>query len=92
MTHALTTNLFRAYLIVKDKDLQEYIKRKEIDFEENNERLEPQKLMSLAEKRYKIRKLRGAWNAPSPEDEKIIVLEAKLKRIERKKSASGDKD
>ncbi len=81
-THDLTTNLFRAFLTVKDKDFKEYIKRKESDYEENNERLEPEKLMSLAENRYKIRKLRGIWNAPSPEDEKIIALEAKLKQLE----------
>lgn len=89
-THDLTTNLFRAYLTVKDKDFKEYIKRKESDYEENNERLEPEKLMSFAENRFKIRKLRGIWNAPSPEDEKIIALEAKLKRMENKKPGKAN--
>ena len=88
-TQDLTTNLFRAYLTVKDKDFKEYIKRKESDYEENNEQLEPQRLMSFAENRFKIRKLRGVWNAPSPEDEKIIALEAKLKQIEGHKSGKG---
>ena len=88
-THDLTTNLFRAYLTVKDKDFKEYIKRKESDYEENSERLEPEMLMSFAENRYKIRKLRGIWNAPSPEDEKIIALEAKLKQMEGKQAGRG---
>lgn len=88
-THDLTTNLFRAYLTVKDRDFKEYIKRKESDYEENNERLEPEKLMNLAENRFKIRKLRGIWNAPSLEDEKIIALEAKLKQMEVKQTGRG---
>jgi hypothetical protein len=83
-SHDLTTNLFRAYLTVKDKEFKAYIALKESDHEENNIELEYEHLMTLAENKFKIRKIRGTWNAPSREEEKTVALEAKLKRLESK--------
>ena len=37
--------------------------------------------MTLVENKYKIRKVQGTWNACTPEEEKIIVLEAYIRKV-----------
>lgn len=83
-THDLTVNLFKAYATVKDSKFREYIALKESEYEENNEDLPAEKLMELAENKFKIRKLRQQWNAPTAEEQKIIALEAYIKKMEKK--------
>ena len=82
-THDLTVNLFKAYGTVKDSKFREYIAQKESEYEENNEELSYEKLMQLAENKYKIRKVRHQWNAPTPEEEKIIALESYIKKMDK---------
>ena len=82
-THDLTVNLFKAYATVKDSKFREYIAQKESEYEENNEELSYEKLMLFAENKFKIRKVRNQWNAPTPEEEKIIALEAYIKKINK---------
>ena len=84
-THDLTVNLFKAYATVKDSKFREYIAQKESEYEENNEDLAYDKLMLFAENKFKIRKVRNQWNAPTPEEEKIIALEAYIKKMGKPK-------
>jgi hypothetical protein len=79
----LTTNLMTAYKTVKDHAFNSYIVKKEEQYDEGNEDLPPERLMHLAEQKYKILKQRGTWNAPTPEEEKIIALEAELKAVKK---------
>ena len=82
-THDLTVNLFKAYAMVKDSKFREYISQKESEYEETNEELPYKKLMLFAENKFKIRKVRHQWNAPTQEEEKIIALEAYIKKIDK---------
>jgi hypothetical protein len=88
-THDLTTHLFKAYQEVPDTKFQEYIAQKQNDSEEALEELKPDKLMKWAELKYSIRKRQGKWNAPSPDQEKILALEAEISKL--KKAAPSKK-
>jgi hypothetical protein len=93
-TQDLTVNLFKAYGTVKDTKFREYIAQKESEYEENNEEIPYEKLMLLAENKYKIRKVRQTWNERTPEEEKIIALEAQIKKmgkIDNKKAGGKGK-
>ena len=89
-TQDLTVNLFKAYGTVKDAKFREYIALKESEYEENSEEIPYEKLMLLAENKYKIRKVRQTWNERTPEEEKIIALEAYIKKLGKPKPPSKD--
>ena len=66
--------------------------KKEEDYEDGTP-ITPQTLMELADNRFKVLKQKGVWNAPSPEEEKILALEAKIQKLERQaKTKKVDKD
>jgi len=67
---------------VKDRDFITYIKKKEDAYEEG-ENVEIEMLMLQASNKYKTMVEAKTWNAPSPEDEKIIALEAQLKKMKK---------
>lgn len=89
-TNDLLNNLFKAYKTVKDDDFMTYIKAKESDWYEGELNLTAEKLMLLANNKYRLLKDQGKWQAPSAAEEKIIALEAKLKAI-NKGGAQGKK-
>ena len=78
----LLTNLFLGYSAASDKTFVDYIGRKQESYEDGNE-ITPQELMEMAANKYKNLKLLNRWNAPTPEEEKIIALEAKLKNLKK---------
>lgn len=82
-TQDLTVNLFKAYSTVRDAKFREYIAQKESEYEESTEELSYEKLMLLAENKFKIRKVRNTWNERTPEEEKIIALEAYIKKANK---------
>ena len=84
-TNDLLTNLFKGYKAVQDKKFVQYIELKEEKYEEGED-MSPQQLMKVALNKYNIRKLRGQWNAPSAEEEKILALEAKINRLQRSRN------
>ena len=91
-THDLFTNLLKGYKAAKDKKFVEYIEKKEEDYEDGTP-ITPQTLMELADNRFKVLKQKGVWNAPSPEEEKILALEAKIQKLERQaKTKKVNKD
>jgi hypothetical protein len=81
-THDLLTNLFKGYKAASDRQFVEYIKKKEDEYDEGTNII-PTTLMTLAANKYKILKEKNKWEAPSPEEEKILALEAKISKMTR---------
>jgi len=84
-TTDLLTNLFKGYKAARDEKFVEYIEKKEEYYEEGND-LGANELMSLAKTKWSIRKQKHLWNAPSQQEEKILALEAKVKKLESQRS------
>ena len=68
--------MFKGYLACLDKEFIAYIRRKQENYEEGNE-------MGLAGTKFKIPKEKGTWNAPPPEEEKILALEGQVKSLKK---------
>ena len=45
--------------------------------------MEPDKLMQLADNRYRLLKEREEWDAPSQEEEKLLALQAEVEKLKR---------
>lgn len=88
-TSDLLTYLFKGYKAASDSPFVEYIKRKEEEHADGKD-LTTDELMNHAANKYKIRLKRRQWNAPSPEESKILALEAKVSSLE-KKANTGQK-
>jgi hypothetical protein len=84
-TTDLLTNLFKGYKAAKDEKFVEYIEKKEEYYEEGND-LGANELMSLAKTKWSIRKQKHLWNTPSKQEEKILALKAKVKKLESQRS------
>lgn len=82
-TTDLLTNLFKGYKSALDKKFVAYIEKKEDDYFDGYN-MDAKKLMHLAVNKFKILKDQDLWNAPSPEEEKIIALEAKIHALQKK--------
>ena len=74
----IIVNLFEAYKHSSDKTFCKYIKKKEDDWMEVND-VEPGILMALVKAKYQLLFQTKKWNAPTPEDKKLLALVAKLK-------------
>ena len=77
----LLANLFKGYGACADKVFVEYIGRKMEEWDENAIQLTPESLMQRAMDKYKLLKTKELWEAPSPEEEKLIALEAKITKV-----------
>ena len=73
ITHDLLSNLFKGYAAVSNNTFVKYIKQKQEEYKDGTE-LSPITLMSLADRKYKTLLVKGTWNAPSQEEEKIMAL------------------
>ncbi len=89
VTNDLLANLFKGYKAAQDKEFVAYIKKKEEDYEEGID-IEPDHLMNLAKNKYQILKQNEKWNAPSVEEEKIMALEAQIKKLQKGRNKSKD--
>jgi len=83
-TQDLLATLFKDYKAVKDRDFITYIKKKEDAYEEGKS-VEIEMLVLQASNKYKTMVEAKTWNAPSPEDKKIMDLEAQLKKMKKPK-------
>lgn len=81
-TNDLLVNLFKGYHAASDRRFVAYIEKKEEEYEDGTTPLTPNTLMALAKNRYEVLLEKGQWNAPSAEEEKILALEATLKRMQ----------
>jgi hypothetical protein len=87
----LLTNLFKGYRACDDRKFVEYIEKKQEAYEEGED-IDPDRLMALAENKYKLRLQNNEWKTPSEEQTKILALEAKIKSMENKsKDKKADK-
>ena len=84
---ALLTHLFKGYMAASDKNFVRYINDKKDKYEEG-ESLRADKLMQLADNKYRLLKEREEWDAPSPEEEKIMALEAAVQKLTRKRKGN----
>ena len=89
-TSDLLVNIFKAYSNVSDKTFVSYMARKKESHEEGNT-LTSDEIMNLGANKYKQLKTLNIWNAPSPEEEKIMALEAKVDKMKanNKRNSKG---
>ena len=93
-SEALLTHLFKGYLAASDKAFVRYINDKKDRYEEGKH-MSSDRLMQLADNKYRLLKEREEWDAPSPEEEKIMALEAAVERLrqtKRKTTSKGSQD
>ena len=81
-TEDLLSHLFKGYLAASDKVFVRYIEGKKEKYEEGKD-LEPEKLMLLADNRFRLLKERDEWDAPSQEEEKLLSLQAEVEKLKR---------
>ena len=89
-SNELLINLFKAYKTCQDDVFTRYIEAKENSYDEGLE-LSAEDLMQIAKAKYQSRVDNGEWQAPSPEQEKIVTLEAKLKKMQDQKKSKPSK-
>ena len=83
-TEALLSHLFKGYLAASDKSFNKYINDKKDRYEEGEE-ISADKLMQLADNKYRLLKEREEWDAPSAEEEKIMALQAAVENLTKNK-------
>ncbi len=83
-TNDLLANLFKAYKAVSDQEFITYIRKKEDKYEEGAE-IKPDVLMLLTDNKFKTFRQAETWNAPSPEEEKILALESQIQKLQKEK-------
>jgi hypothetical protein len=85
----LLTNLFKGYQAASDKVFIDYIGRKlekygrKLEKYEEGEPITFETLMQLGKNKYKLLKEGGLWNAQSSEEEKILALQTKVKKLQK---------
>ena len=96
-TQDLQTNLFKAYGTCKDRQFVRYIADLQTKYEDG-ENITANHLMERAQHKFKILKTRKEWEAPSPEDEKLLALESTVTKLkselkdQKKKSPKKSND
>ena len=81
-------NLFTAYMAVPDKKFVEYIEKQKDKFDEGED-VTTKKLMQVALTKFKDRKRSDTWQAPTPQDEEIMALNAEIIELKKVQSAGG---
>jgi len=84
-TQDLLANLFKAYKAVSDREFVSYIRKKEDEYEEGVN-VNTDHLMLLADNKFRTMREAKSWNAPSPEEEKILALETQIQKLRREKN------
>jgi hypothetical protein len=88
VTHELLTFLFKGYKAAQDKAFVKYIEKKEEEYEEGEDII-LHILMNQAANKFKTRKLKGIWMAPTPEDEQILALMAEVDKLKKGKTKTS---
>ena len=81
VTHDLMNNLWKAYQVVSDNEFNNYIKRKKDIYDDGTTDLTEEGLMVDAENKYKTLIQENKWNSLSTEQNQIVALTSKLKRL-----------
>ena len=85
MSTDLRANLFKGYKTSSDQEFIQYIKNIEDNYEEGEE-LSPNKLINLADTKFKIPKEKGVWNDTRKEEENLITIEDALGKLNKRKT------
>ena len=88
-SEALLTHLFKGYLAASDKTFVKYINEK-MDRYEEGEEITANKLMQLADNKYRLLKERDEWDAPSAEEEKLLALQTEIEKLKKMKKRKND--
>ncbi len=83
-THDLLANLFKAYKAVTNHEFISYICKKEDQYEEGKN-IDTDLLMLQVDSKFKTMFQAKMWNAPSPEEEKILALEMQIQKLKKEK-------
>ena len=83
-THNLMTNLFKGYAACSDKVFVKYIADRQDEWEDGRVAMTAVQLMQIASNKYKTMKTKEVWEAPSPEEEKLLALEARFQELKKK--------
>jgi hypothetical protein len=87
-TQDLLTNLFKGYAAASDKTFVEYMGRKLEKYEEGDHTT-ADSLMEQADNKFKLLSINHKWNAPTQEEEKILALEARVKKLTNQGQKQG---
>ena len=80
-TQDLLTNLFKAYVSIKDARFVDYLNEKLGRYEEG-ELKEADQLMTLMANKYKNMMIQNQWEAPSPHVATIQALQSKVEKLQ----------
>jgi hypothetical protein len=83
----LLNNLFKGYKVAADSEFQEFIKRKENEYEEGKD-VGVNNLMADAVSKFEARVLTKEWAAPTKEQSQILALTAQVDQLSKAKSKS----
>ena len=81
-TQDLLTNLFKAYVSIKDACFVDYVYEKLSRYEEGK-LMEADQLMTWTANKYKNMMIQNKWEAPSPHDATIQALESKVEKLQQ---------
>ena len=89
----IMVNLFKGYANAKDKLFKEYIRTKKDAYDEAEgvPPFDENKLMVLAENKYKNMKTNETWNAPSEHEQQLVALQAQIKSLKEKRKRAPTK-
>ena len=82
--------LFKGYEACADSKFNDFVKRKRDSYEEGDEDLTPEELMSATQNKFLTLQRAGHWMKASPEQEKIIALEAKFEQLNKYKGKTSN--
>ncbi len=91
--------LFSAYMVVPCNNFKSYIKCKQDAYTDGTLTLMHEELIMLATNKFNLLKQEGTWGAKSPDEDKIVAMQAKLTALRGQfqlapnlKKAAGAKD
>jgi hypothetical protein len=90
-TNDLLAYLFKGYKAAKDKKFIAYIELKQIEYDDGAD-YSADKLMTLANNKYKDLVRDKIWLAPTEEEQHIMALQAKLQQLQKSKPNSKAND
>ena len=70
--------------VLSDKVFVKYIADRQDEYEDGRLDLDATSLMQMATNKYKIMKTKNIWEAPSPQEEQLLSLEARFVELKKK--------
>jgi hypothetical protein len=81
-------HLFAAYKVASDANFRQLAKEEEIKYE-RGEPMTARSLMGFMLSRWEIMKNKDEWEAPSQEEQQLMVMRAEIEELKHKKSAQA---